>query len=455
MHDYAARDFLDTGILEKLAGRFRLAFASTDRLTLDLSPYGPIVSKQRLAPWRYRIYRLAASFWHLVVRETYVIVPRYGLIEAAAVGGARLFPWIRAFWKAGAAKPLSLFLRQILRVSTPNLIAGERPSAILVYTSVRSFFADDIVRNARTLDIPLLALTNNWDNLNTKCFLEIPQYLGVWGEQAFLIARLLHQIPAHRIFVVGSPRFEIYRGATPSREAAAAKLSIPSKRKVILFCGSGVPFDEVSLLQELDDSIKDGRLPADLYILYKPHPIRWTRTSETPLDECKFKNVAVFAATNRTLTELEVYPALFAASTAVISPFSTMVMEGARHGLPSLCLGYNDPAHSALDWGRAAFNLHLYAMRHADWAVICESRADFLSSCRKLISLIDRPEIADLARASAEFVTRSGQSPTADRLVTALTEIMNGRDADQSFMASKARTAPELIEAPKASLSKD
>ena len=108
------------------------------------------------------------------------------------------------------------------------------------------------MRDARRRRIPLLALINNWDNLDTASFLEEPPYLGVWGEQGFLIARLMHGLPAHRVFVIGAPRFEIYRKHKLSRDEARARLGLPRSRRILLFCGTGVSFEEVSLLEELD-----------------------------------------------------------------------------------------------------------------------------------------------------------------------------------------------------------
>ena len=310
-------------------------------------------------------------------------------------------------------------------------------AAVLAYTSVRSFFVDDVVRDARRRGIPLVALTNNWDNLNTKSFLEVPPYLGVWGEQGFLIARLMYRIPAHRIFVIGAPRFEIYRRRQPTRDEARLALKLPMNRRVILFCGAGVPFEEVSLLEELDKAIDKGQLPADLLVVYKPHPLRFTRKSEKPFNPGSFKHIVLAPETERKLTDLDLYPDLLASADALISPFSTMVMEGARHGLPAMCLGFNDPGHANHDWSRSAFNLHTYIIRHGDWAVICESRGAFLTSCERLVTMIGNGTVAIEARSAAEVVWKTSHSSVAARITCAIHALAAGRDADNSFVVSK------------------
>jgi hypothetical protein len=210
---------------------------------------------------------------------------------------------------------------------------------------------------------------------------------------------------------------------------------------VLLFCGAGVSFEEVSLLDELEAAIESGRLPRDLIVLYKPHPLRFKRVSEKPFDEGAYRHVRRVTLGDRALTALQFYPELLASADALISPFSSMVMEGARFGLPALCLGYNDPGHANHDWNRAAFNLHSYVVRHGDWGVVCERREDFLESCEALVPLIGDARIAEWARAAAEMVWRTGRDTTANRLTRALQTVGRGGDADNSFTQSSVPTA--------------
>ena len=437
MHDYAARDFVDSGVLEDLAREFRLAFISTDRLTLDLGLYGSVVARHIMLPWRLRLYWLASGLWHMAVKRRFELHRRNALRQATFGVGPRIARLIDRLSLIGLSLPLGSLFRGVLRLTVPPLIPEDiQPAAVLVYTSVRSYFCDDIVRDARRRKLPLLALANNWDNLNTKSFLEMPSYLGVWGEQGFLIARLMYGIPAHRIFVIGAPRFEIYRRKHPERREARARLNLPPDRRVLLFCGAGVAFEEVSLLRELDEAINSGHLPGDLVVVYKPHPLRFARASEERFNPRDYKSVVIAANTERPLTELDLYPDLLAAADALISPFSTMVIEGARYGLPALCLGYNDPGHANHDWGRAAFNLHTYVMRHGDWAVVCENRADFMPNCRQLVTMIGDSDLSAAACAAAEMVWRTGRTSVAERIAAAVRTVAGGRDADNSLAMS-------------------
>src|SRR5690606_31209421 len=109
-------------------------------------------------------------------------------------------------------------------------------------------------------------------NIAHKIFLQQPDYLGVWGEQSYLFARLLQKLPADKIFVIGSPRFEVYRQEHPSKEEARRRLNLPLDKPVLLFAGAGVVFDEVSLIEEFESAAARGLWDKEILLLYKPHP---------------------------------------------------------------------------------------------------------------------------------------------------------------------------------------
>src|SRR5438874_626701 len=65
MHDYAARDFVDSGVLDELAQRFSLSFVSGAKLTLDLQKYGPVFGYAEPPAFRSRLQQLARGLWHM------------------------------------------------------------------------------------------------------------------------------------------------------------------------------------------------------------------------------------------------------------------------------------------------------------------------------------------------------------------------------------------------------
>lgn len=437
MHDYAARDFVDSGVLDELAARFRLSFVSTSRLTLDLAKYGQVFSYAEPSGWRLRIVQIARGLWHMHDKRQFEFNRSHALARATFGAGPWTSVLIRLIDRLGTAGVCARLLRAWLRLSAPCSIPSDKsPDALLVYTSVNSYFADDLIREARAKRLPVLALTNNWDNLNTKSFLETPPYLGVWGEQGFLIARLMHRMFPHQIFVIGAPRFEVYRKASIGREEARQGLGLPATSRVLLFCGSGVSFEETSLIEELEQAVAGGRLPPDLHVLYKPHPQRFERTGEKALDFSRLRHVTRVVS-RRGLTELELYPHLMAAADGIISPFSTMVMEGAHHGLPALCLGYNDKGHANHDWDRVSYNLHLYVIRHAEWAVVCGERAQFIAKCGELLPKLGERRLSLEAKKSASMVFHVGEASVAQAIGNAIERLLAGLDADESHLAAQ------------------
>jgi len=433
--DYHFRDFIQTGLLDELAKRFELVFLLGDEVGLDLSSYGPTRRAPRLSGLRMRFWLIGSSLQHIELMRRYDITLKHSVARATYGFSSRMAAFVNLAARLHLDGPIAHVARSALRWTRPSLRREtDGADVILASTSVKSALIDDLVRHARRANQPMLALQTNWDNIALKAFFELPPHIGVWGEQSFLVARLLHRIPANRIFVTGTPRFEMYRQSLPDRAAARRALGVPKSGRLLLFCGASVAFDETSLLEELDQIIEAGELGADIHVLYKPHFARARRAGERQFDPARVQHVTVFNAVQGVATDLEAYPTIFAAADAVISPFSTMVIEGARHGLPAICLGYEDPAHANHDWGRVAFNLHLYLIRHGDWAVVCEQRDRFLDCVRALMPLIGDSTIAASAKASSEMVFKHGRESVAARIIAAIETVSRGGYADNSAL---------------------
>jgi hypothetical protein len=436
--DYQFRDLVQTGLLDALRARFDLTFLVAVDVSIDLEAYGPVRRASPLTGWRLRAWMLGAGLQHVNLMRRFDVTLHHSIARATYGFSTRMRTFVNLAARLRLEGLIARLLRTALRLKrSPVEKQVEEIDVVLASTSVKSALVDDLVRWSRRSGRPLLALQTNWDNIALKGFFEVPPYIGVWGEQSFLIARLLHKIAAHRIFVIGTPRFEIYRETFLDRRAARRELGLPEKGRTLLFCGASVAFDETSLIEELDKAIEDGMFGHDVHVFYKPHFTRAARAGERALEVAKLRHTTVYSAPSGVPTELEAYPAILAAADAVISPFSTMVMEGARHGLPALCLGYPDPAHANHDWNRVSYNLHLYMIRHGDWSVVCDRRDRFLECCGRLMELVGDPAIVESARASAEMVFKSGRDKVADRIVGAIETVSRGGHADASARFAK------------------
>src|SRR6266487_646436 len=97
MHDYAARDFVDSGVLDELARDFRLKFVSSSRLTIDLSRHGPVVARHEIGIWRLRLYWLAAGLLHVAVKRPFELSRRIAFCQATFGVGrhvSRMIDWL-------------------------------------------------------------------------------------------------------------------------------------------------------------------------------------------------------------------------------------------------------------------------------------------------------------------------------------------------------------------------
>ena len=115
------------------------------------------------------------------------------------------------------------------------------------------------------------------------------------------------------------------------------------------------------------------------------------------------------------LSKLEFYPVLFRSVDAVVTPFSTMAVEAASFGLPVMCVGYNHDNHANYDWVRQSHELHLYAMRHSDWCVVCERPEAVVERCRQLVAMTGDDAIRQSAVAATAFVFQNGRQSPAGR----------------------------------------
>ena len=76
----------------------------------------------------------------------------------------------------------------------------------------------------------------------------------------------------------------------------------------------------------------------------------------------KLKNIIVIP--NNKFSEFNNYFFLLNSIEAVISPFSTMVLEGLYYNKPALCLAFNDNNKNIFDWNKnSLYQPHLQILR--------------------------------------------------------------------------------------------
>jgi len=435
----ALREFIDSGFQDNFTQAFNLAFLTPFGIHENLKITNAVFEFGLPQKWRVKLYNTCKGLWHFSHKKKYVVNQEYAFHRSFFGVSEKQKYFIRFIADIGLAKIIALILRFFLRSSVPvTSLKGSNIDGIFLMTSIESYFADDVVRISRKQKIPLLAFQINWDGLATKTFLEQPSNLAVWGEQSFLIARLMHNIPPHRIYVTGTPRLEGYNTFLDKKEARK-KLKLPLDAKILYFCGSSVPFDEVTPINKIIQAISDGILPSNTIVLYRPHPQRHARTGESNFLECPpysylLKRSSEFSSI---IQEDNYY---FSAVDAVITPFSTMGLEASFFGLPLLCLGYNDSNHSNFDWVRQSHELHLYYMRHDDWCTICDDPKTLIDSLKTLMENLLSEEKISQAKSAFKFTCRVGDQKSLLRISDAMQRVIAGKDSDQSFELSQSKS---------------
>lgn len=425
------RDFEDSGALKLLSERFSVDFLYIDEaIGESLRAYGTLRYRHRNPRQRYWLWNCASTIDSLGKYSKLVggMDRRFFNRKSA---GKEYWHWSvrlgEALYRIGLGVPASAFMKWLLNLSAGVPFRARRPegyAAVVLPTVLRDTAAEDLVRWARRAGIPSVAVQGNWDCFNLKQMLVEPDHFLVWGEQSWYFARILHHLPHRSLRVIGSQRHDHYFRKLPSKAAAREKIGVAGDDPVILFCGVIAAFNEQEALRAIDAAISDGSLPRNLRILYKPHPRSSPAQGALNFDSQGYKHVRVAAFPGLEMwNSLEEYEWLLRAVDATISPYSTMGLESALCGRPTLCLGYHTDAAIPY-WSYAREFLHIQSYRFLPWAVHCERHAELVASVSRLLDLARNPSIEQQAIDSTIHMVYRDGLPYAERLCAAIEGIV-------------------------------
>ena len=196
-----------------------------------------------------------------------------------------------------------------------------------------------IVRAARRAGAPVWAIPAGFDNLVTKgAFLDQPDRLAVWGPASARHAVEVQGFAPGQVTITGPPHFWPY-----SPLARVPKLVMPTGTRYVVFAGTTVNYaaDEVHIIKALADELGRHRETQDVVVLYRPHPrnrsgVIHPRVLMDPRWKGGWSSDPGDIPWIRTICE----PAI-----CTISAFSTVVLESALVGTPSVLIGFGDSAH--------------------------------------------------------------------------------------------------------------
>jgi hypothetical protein len=238
-----------------------------------------------------------------------------------------------------------------------SIIESVNPDLVLIPNGGLDHNAHEVLALSTKFKFKTMLLLDNWDNLCSKSKFPIePDYLCVWGEQAKLHAKNFHQIESSRVFLAGTPRFDGYKNYKNIKVSLKEKYQEVLNFPYILFAGCWPAFDEIGVLEILNELIEKYKnlLPKNCKILYRPHPWGESYDKLDYLISKNLKNIAIDPQMSKKSRpddyrrrtdfqpELDYYPFLLDKSEFVICPLATIILEASLMGKKVLVLAHDD-----------------------------------------------------------------------------------------------------------------
>jgi hypothetical protein len=230
------------------------------------------------------------------------------------------------------------------------LLDQERPNVIIHPSVLAGVFINDLVVQSQTRSIPLVVIMNSWDNPSTKrAMTGQPDWLLVWGPQTQAHAMKFMNMPQERVICFGAAQFDLYRNPSRiDRIELCRRHNIDPAVRILLYAGSSKDTDEFSHLRMLDGAIERGEF-GNAVVVYRPHP--WGRGGKggAKIYDHPWRNIRIeqtmrdylervkAGITGITTPDYHDTHDLLSSVDALVSPLSTILIEGALHGKPVLC----------------------------------------------------------------------------------------------------------------------
>lgn len=268
------------------------------------------------------------------------------------------------------------------------------PDLVIMPGSALDSYSFLVGRSARQASIPTLAIITHWDHFSKKnLFRFVPDKVYLWGTD-MLESALRYGGHDVKVFaVVGAPQFQKYISGRRDRLNALRTLGLDANRKWLLYAAPSVPFDDLSLLARIDHFIESKGLK-DFAVVYRPHPRAHPRKTRYQGALTELHNVVVDSYDGSGHELNEHYLNLLSATSGLITPWSTMVLEYGLLGSPSLCVSFSD-AVNYWDWGSADRAEHIVPILARACVQNCKDDIEF-EHC--LSVLIKQTEDIDYCR---------------------------------------------------------
>lgn len=373
---------------------------------------------------RWRVF-LDIHFWY---HELFVYLRQAGIGYHQSFKVAYLKRYQRWLHRLLALRPFHSFVnwldrKVIFRVDSAfvDYLREVRPALVIYPGSAMDSYSHYVVRSAQSLGIPTLMIVSHWDYFSKKGMLRTaPRRIYLWGEDMRELVMRRDSVAADALRVLGAPHFQKYLSSEISRERARHALGLPPAGRILLFAGTSTPYDEVAVLARLSNFLIQSRLN-DIRIIYRPHPRAWKRIVREATDPRHLPGVLVDEPDAPRTVSGDHVTALMHAIDAIVSPFSTMILEAALCGRPAFCVGFADGVNS-WDFAEALNNEHIAILRGRSWLSICKDSDRLEGQFAEFLASLDRPGVGEAIRDEVQRTVFHDDRTYADRLKDAIIE---------------------------------
>ena len=309
-----------------------------------------------------------------------------------------------------------------------DLIKREEPDLLVHPSTFDGYFINDFIDQGKKQNIPTVLIMNSWDNPSVKRATSgKADWVIVWGQQTMNHTERFMDIPKERIIKLGAAQFSVYQNPPRiSRDDFCQEHQIDPQRKILLYAGSSKLTNEFEHLVALDEAAANGTIE-DCTIVYRPHPWGMGGHNGARIVDHQWEHVVIEASMQEYMDKIKSgdkapYMADYARThdvlssiDALVSPLSTIILEGALHGKPVMC--YLPPEDKGTQsWlGSVRKMVHFEDMYNSPFISMATNEGELVNKAQQLLTLSDDEDYKrSLLEAMKFFVeTPTPNYPTA------------------------------------------
>lgn len=338
-HPLSLRSYLETGILAEINKTYNLLICTIGKLDYEIKRIADqyfrfeVILLSSLEKFMLGFYancywwRVADNSLSIQNRTWYQKKNKGNFIQANKL--AKVYSYI---FSQPPIKVSNYLLRGTLN-KIESLIENYNQDKILYITSGgTTSIADQLVNYFSKFPVNVYCIVENWDNVSSKAVFAHPAKItGVWGEQSKTFAKKIHNFDDGQVFQIGNPRVEWL-------QKNVRKVESPQG---IFFGGGSVDFiqESIFLLATLDIAEK-----FNIQVFYLPHPKCYDQARDfvSTINSKNLLCIGNFYIESHqgiaALPNLDTYLYPFNNAKIFVSSFSTLNLEAAILGIPSIAI---------------------------------------------------------------------------------------------------------------------